>query len=187
MSSSLKGQFLVAVPKMRDPNFYKTVVLLVEHGQEGAMGLVVNRPSTTSVSKALSGHFDFPENGEFVFTGGPVEPAALFMIHNAQELDPQESSVIDGLYMGSSARIFEDVIAARLNGDAVHFRIYSGCAGWGPQQLEGEMSRGDWLTIPACRELVLADDPYSVWDAAMQNSQSTRRLLDIDCEHPEWN
>lgn len=173
---------------MKDSNFFKTVVLIVEHGPEGAMGLVINRPSLISVAKSLQGHFDFPENGEVVFTGGPVEPAALFMIHDSQELDPTENPVIAGLYMGSSAEVFEEVVQARMDEtNTIHFRIFGGCAGWGPNQLEGELERGDWATLPACLEYIFADDPYSVWDTAFQHVQTAHRLLNLDCDHPEWN
>src|SRR5438132_1387425 len=110
MSDSLRGQFLVSARHLRDPNFHKTVVLLVEHADTGAMGLVVNRPSGVSVAQALSQHFELPETEDVVFVGGPVEDSALFMLHNAGDLDAAELPVIPGLYVGSSAEVFEDVV-----------------------------------------------------------------------------
>ncbi|MEZ6064414.1 MAG: YqgE/AlgH family protein [Planctomycetaceae bacterium] len=101
---SLKGCFLVAGCRLRDPNFFKTAVLIIEHGVEGAMGLVVNRPSSISVSNALSGTIDLPEHGELVHVGGPVEPNALFILHSAGELDSAEQPVLPGLYVASSGR-----------------------------------------------------------------------------------
>ena len=74
-SPLIKGQFLIAGKQMRDPNFYRSVVLMVEHGESGAMGLVVNRPSNVSGARALSEHFDLPESDQLVYVGGPVEPA----------------------------------------------------------------------------------------------------------------
>ncbi|MCA8992445.1 MAG: YqgE/AlgH family protein [Planctomycetaceae bacterium] len=188
MSDSLRGKFLIAVPKMKDANFFKSVVLMVEHGPDGAMGLVVNHPSSTTVARALKGHFDLPENNDYVYTGGPVEPAALFMIHDSQELDPTENPVVDGLFMGSSAAIFEEVIRSTIDEKRdIRFRIFSGCSGWGPNQLEGEMERGDWLTVDAQSALIFAPDAYSVWDSAYQSAQAAHRLLDLDCQHPDWN
>jgi putative transcriptional regulator len=188
MSPSLRGHLLIAVPKLRDPNFFKSVVLLVEHGTDGAMGLIVNRPSSITVANALQGHFHLSNNSDLVFTGGPVEPVALFLIHNCGELDPEESAVVDGLYMGSSAAAFERVLQSQENcSQPIEFRIYAGCAGWGPGQLEGELQRGDWLTLPASREMVLAEDPYEVWDRARLAVQAAHRLLELDCDHPELN
>lgn len=188
MNSSLRGHLLIALPKLKDSNFFKSVVLIVEHGPDGAMGLVLNRPSDNTVAESLKGHFEYPETDEVVFTGGPVEPAALFMIHDSQELDPTENPVIPGLFMGSSAEVFEDVVQARMEGiDSIRFRIYSGCAGWGPNQLEGELERGDWLTLAASAEFVFSGNPYAVWDHAFERCQTAHRLPNFNCDHPEWN
>jgi putative transcriptional regulator len=188
MSQSLRGHFLIAVPKLRDSNFFKTVVLMVEHGADGAMGLVINRPSSISVASALQGHFEIPDDGELVYTGGPVEPVALFLLHDAPFLDPDERPVIEGLFMGSSAEAFERVLQAHADGNQeVHLRVFSGCAGWGPGQLEEELGRGDWLTCPACEEMIYAEDPYDVWDRVYQTSLAAHRLLSLDCPNPELN
>src|SRR5689334_1404863 len=100
MANSYRGQFLIAAPQLRDPNFYKTVVLIAEHGEQGAMGLVINRPSSVLVSNALSKHFDVCDNGDLVFVGGPVEPLALFMIHSAEDLAANEQPIVPGMYIG---------------------------------------------------------------------------------------
>ena len=86
MPKSLRGQYLISGKWLRDPNFYKTVVLMVEHNAQGAMGLVVNRPSSVTVAHALSEHFNLPETDDLVYVGGPVEPSALFVLHNCEEL-----------------------------------------------------------------------------------------------------
>ena len=188
MSESLRGQFLIAGCRLRDPNFFKTAVLIVEHGPEGAMGLIVNRPSSVTVAHALTGHLELPKTNEMVYVGGPVEPAALFVIHDSPDLDPTEAPVVPGLYMGSSAEVFEDIVGSGQNGKkALKYRVYCGCAGWGPGQLDGEMARGDWLTVPADPEFVFHDDPYAVWDELLSQSFQIRRLLPQTCEHPEWN
>ncbi|MCA9080730.1 MAG: YqgE/AlgH family protein [Planctomycetaceae bacterium] len=188
MSNSLRGHFLIACPKLRDGNFFRSVVLIVEHGSEGAMGLVINRPSSVSLSSGLSGHFDLPEDGELIYTGGPVEPSALFMIHNSADLDPTENPVLPGLFMGSSAEVFESVVESKLDGEMhIKYRVYSGCAGWAPGQLEGELARGDWQVLPGDPSQVFSENPYSVWDDVLGKSRETHRLLSLKCEHPEWN
>ena len=92
---------MIAAKRLRDPNFYKTVVLMVEHGADGAMGLVINRPSSVTFAHALSEHFKLPETDDLVYVGGPVEPSALFILHNSAELDRKESPLIPGVFVGS--------------------------------------------------------------------------------------
>lgn len=188
MPKSLQGHFLISGKRLQDPNFCRSVVLMVQHDEDGAMGLIVNRPSSVSVAHALSEHFNLPETEDLVYVGDPVEPAALFILHNAGELDQSEAPVIPGVYVGSSAEVFETVVrqAAQCAGD-LRFRIYSGCAGWAPGQLESELARGDWYIIPATADLVLHDDPYQVWDEAMKRVYKANRVLPQTCEHPEWN
>ena len=189
MTESLRGQFLIAGPRLRDENFFKSVVLIVEHGPDGAMGLVVNHPSSDTVAHALQGHFDLPETQELVFIGGPVEPNALFVVHNSASLDPTEMPVVDDVYMGSSADVFQEILSAHSNsnGDELVYRVYGGCAGWGPGQLEDELDRGDWLVTEAAAQHVYAEDPYQVWEELITKSFQTRRLFPQNCEHPEWN
>jgi putative transcriptional regulator len=170
MSKSLRGHCLVAAKSLRDPNFHKTVVLLLEHSDEGATGLIVNRPSSLKVSHALSAHFDLPEMDDVVFDGGPVEPMALLMLHNADVYQDTESSPVPGLYIGGSVETFKEVLVNSSTGgtDHPHFRIFMGYSGWGAGQLEGEISRGDWLVYPGCCDLLFRADPDDVYDIVLQ-------------------
>ena len=188
MSESLQGKFLIAGKALHDPNFFKTVVLIVEHGEDGAMGLVVNRPSSVTVAHALSEHFNLPETDDLVYVGGPVEPAALFVLHNAPQLDDKGTFVVPDVYVGSSAGVFERVVRAAVEGAAdLHFRIFSGCAGWASDQLESEMARGDWFLHPASAEWIIHEDPYEVWDLLLQKSFEEKRILPHLTQNPEWN
>lgn len=188
MVDNLRGQFLVAVPRMRDPNFFKTVVLIVEHGSEGAMGLVVNRPSTLTVSDTLAGEIDLPDTEDLVYCGGPVEPSALFILHSDDEADSDESEVVSGVYIGGSRETFEKVVRHGYNYQGERpFRIFMGCAGWGPGQLESEIQRGDWLIYPASSSSVFREDPYENWDQLLQEIHRGHRLFPHPNENPEWN
>ncbi len=191
MLENLRGQFLVAVPRMRDPNFFKTVVLIVEHGSEGAMGLVVNRPSTLTVSDTLAGEIDLPDTEDLVFCGGPVEPSALFILHSDDEVDSSEtaeSEVVSGVYIGGSRDTFEKVVRHGYNYQSDRpFRIFMGCAGWGTGQLESEIQRGDWLVCPANASTVFREDPYGNWDQLLQEIHRVHRLFPHPIENPEWN
>ncbi len=184
----IKCQFLVAGKQMRDPNFYRSVVLMVEHGESGSMGLVVNRPSNVSVTRALSEHFDLPDSDQLVYVGGPVEPAALFMLHSAGEFETEESDVVPGIYVGSSPDVFERVIEQVVGGsDDLEFRVFAGCAGWGPGQLEGELEHGDWHILPAVAPEILPGDPYTLWDELVERIHETNRTIPPTPGNPEWN
>lgn len=185
----LRGQFLIAAPHLKqDPNFHKTLVLIVEHGPSGAMGLVMNRPSTVLVSHALAGHIEIPDTGDLVYCGGPVEPAALFVLHSCHELSLEEPAVCSGVYLGSSPEIFEQALLQAATGlSGARCRVFMGCAGWGPGQLENELARCDWRVIPADAAAVFADDPYALYDDAWKQSQSDHRLIPDVSPRPELN
>src|SRR5437588_2072001 len=188
MADSLRGQFLIAGKNLRDPNFFQSVVLIVEHGEGGAMGVVVNRPSGVTVAEALKNHFDLPETGEMVYVGGPVERNALFILHNAGDLDHTDSPVIDGVFVGSSPDMFENVVKRAAEGDGdLKFRVFFGCAGWGPDQLEGELARKDWLVCPAAVDFVFHPNPYEIWNLMVAEWNKANPLLPGMTGNPELN
>jgi len=187
MAGSLRGQCLVAGKHLRDPNFFKTVVLIVEHGEHGAMGLVINRPSSVLVSHALASHFDLPTQ-DLVHLGGPVEPTAFFILHDAAELEGEEAPIIPGLYAASDATIFEHVVRhAVCQTSDFRYRFFAGCAGWSPDQLEGEIARGDWMVLPACCEAVFHEDPYEIYDLMLKRCFEAHRLVPHACKDPTLN
>lgn len=188
MAKSLRGKCLVAAAHLRDPNFYKSVVLLVEHADHGAMGLVINRPSSILVRNALAGHFDLPDSDDLVFCGGPVEPAALLILHNADDLADSERAIVPGVFICSTAETFASVVnRASAPGSDLMLRIFSGCAGWAPGQLEGEISRGDWHVGQGCRDVVFHEDPYAIYEHALQRVFEEHRLLPHTTPNPQWN
>ena len=188
MACSYRGHCLIAAPHLRDPNFYKTVVLIADHGSQGAMGLVINRPSTVLVSHALSKHFDMPECHDLVYMGGPVEPLALFILHNACDLAHNEASIRPGIYLGNSGEVFEEVIQRSMASQpGLCYRVFSGCAGWAPGQLEDEISRGDWYLRTACCESVFQDDPYEAYEWMLKRVHEEHRLLPDPNIDPQWN
>ena len=188
MPDSLRGQFLIAAKRLSDPNFHRSVVLIIEHNDEGAMGLVVNRPSSVTLAHALADHFEISRTDEFVYIGGPVQPSNLFVMHNRRELDPDEPPVVPGLYVGSNSEVFENVVQSVAEEcPEIQFRIFCGCAGWGPGQLESEIDRGDWFQVPASAEMLFDEDPYAVWDLVRRQVHRSPMLLPDLPGHPEWN
>jgi putative transcriptional regulator len=136
----------------------------------------------------LSQHFDLPESDDLIYYGGPVEPAALLVLHNASELSNGDPEVSDGVYIGSSSEAFEEVVRRIGESDeSLQFRIYAGCAGWSPGQLEGEISRGDWYTLPAPSHLPYDHDPYAMYPTLLQQLFEEHRLLPHNVKNPDLN
>jgi len=186
--NNLQGQLLVAAKHLLDPNFFKTVVLIIENNDNGAMGVVINRPSDIDVSHALSGHLEVQKLDDTVFYGGPVEPGGLIVLHDRGDLAESEA-VVPGVYVPTRADVFEEVIrAAQQEPGSTMFRVYNGCAGWSPGQLESEMDRGDWYLVPADSETVFSEDPYSLWEQMIAQVAVTRQnFINQAVENPELN
>lgn len=157
----LKGRLLVAAPGLLDPNFFRTVVLVVEHGAEGAAGIVLNRPSETGLEDGpLEEWADVAAEPPLVFVGGPVQPtAAVCLARAAPTARPQGwQPVVDGLGM---LDIGGDV--GEVKGDVDRLRVFAGYAGWEPGQLEREIEEGSWYVLEADPEDALSSQPIGLW------------------------
>lgn len=188
MASTIEGQFLVATNHLRDPNFYRTVVLMLEHSDENAMGLIINRPSSISIDAAMAELKQPTVSSDPIYSGGPVETSALFILHSSAGIGTTDSEIADGIFLTGSNDSFEALLNSTPNPDNdCRFRIYCGYAGWGPGQLESEIDRGDWRTLPAVNEFVFEQDPYEIWEVCTQAIQMQNRLLPHRVRNPEWN
>jgi putative transcriptional regulator len=156
---------LIAVPQMDDPNFARSVVLLVEHSASGAMGIVFNRPSEVALSEIgeEQGLRVHPEAGN-AFIGGPVSPERGFLIHRRADV-PDSIKLQDGLFLSVST----DSLKPLLAGDPGAYRLCLGYAGWGPGQLEKEVVVGGWLTSKVTTERIFDTPAEKVWDAAIRD------------------
>ena len=187
MGDRLDGEFLIAAKHLRDQNFYRAVILIVEHNDEGAMGLVVNRPSSIAVDTALGGQSSVSLD-EPVFIGGPVETSALFVLHDHLRPGLQDREIVPGLFLAGSDDSLRTVVSPESDADLHgHFRVYCGYAGWGSEQLEAEVSRGDWWSVPADCSTVLEEDPYGIWEVCMRRFRRAHRILPHNVRNPEWN
>lgn len=162
-----KGIFLIAAPSLRDPNFRQTVILLCEHGPEGALGVVVNRPTGVSVSEALPQVPVLEGQGHVLFAGGPVQPNHVLLLYRVAQEIGRTHHVFDGVYLGGDMGALERVLTRPTGTDA--FRAYMGYSGWGPGQLENEMERGAWMTLPADPTVVFEKEPQRVWPDILQS------------------
>ena len=154
------GMFLVATPQLRDPRFAETVVLILNHGSEGAIGVVVNRPTWVEPEVLFPDVNYFRRYRGVVYFGGPVaRTSALFLIRdgNLAEAEP----IVDDVYITADVDEVRENVPARP--DERVLRIYAGYAGWGPGQLEREISAGDWQVTPASGDLIFTPEPASLW------------------------
>lgn len=153
---SLSGHFLVASPQLVDPNFVRTVVLVIEHTPEGALGLVINRPTNKTVGELLSEVGAAPPDCRRpLFLGGPV-PGPLMSIHCHRQW--AEMEVIPGVFLSAKKANIDELIRS----DDQKIKVFVGHSGWGPGQLDREMTEGAWLTATAQSEIVFSVDP-EVW------------------------
>lgn len=173
--SSLAGQLLIAAPTMGDPRFYHTVVMLVLHDRNGAMGIVVNRPllerPLASLLEALGDKDTAAAGNVRIFAGGPVQPDLGFVLHSADYRRPDTKEIDANLAMTSSVEILRDIAHGQGPKQSL---VAFGYAGWGAGQLEGELEQRAWFTTPADAQLVFEEDRDKLWDKAM-----TRRTQDL--------
>jgi putative transcriptional regulator len=154
---SLKGQLLIAGPGLLDPNFWRTVVLVGEHSEEGALGVVLNRSSETPVGEAAPELESLAEAMGNVHVGGPVQPSAVVVL--ADFVEPRED---DALVVGSIGFLPAEIDPDDL-GELRRARVYVGYAGWGPGQLDDELEEGSWIVEPAEADDVFTDTPDDLW------------------------
>jgi putative transcriptional regulator len=176
MSETLRGQLLVAAPILHDPNFHRTVVLVAEHGEEGAMGLVLNRPTDTSVDDALPELVPLTGAGEPVYVGGPVALESVLAV--AELDDPDDSSE---LLFGAVGFVQEPDVPV-LRG-----RVFVGYAGWSAGQLEAELEEESWLVIPAETDDLFSDDPDGLWSTVLRRQGGPYALLSLMPPDPSLN
>lgn len=167
----LTGKFLVAMPAMGDPRFEKSVVLICAHSDEGAMGIIVNKPVEEVTFAGLLEHLNIPRapHGRdiAVHFGGPVERGRGFVLHSRDYRGGAATMKIEGGF-GMTATL--DVLEALARGEGPHRALLAlGYSGWGPGQLEAEVARNDWLTLDADAALVFSEDDGAKWQSALKS------------------
>ena len=160
--ASLQGSFLIASPHLGDGNFNRSVVLMVKHDEEGAFGLVLNRPTGNTVAdvwKLVAD--DSSDRQDPIYLGGPVQ-GPLMAVHGLQAA--AETEILEGVYLSAHKDQLREVVAA----EHARFRLFTGYSGWGAGQLEGELKAGGWLVGPATAELVFHDKD-DLWERVMHS------------------
>jgi putative transcriptional regulator len=177
---SARGQLLIAGPTLLDPNFWRAVVLVVEHTEEGALGLVLNRPSETTVGDAVPGLKELIDEDELLFIGGPVQPAAVIVLGRFEDAD--DSVLLSFDDVGVLGSKFESATAG-----VIEARAFVGHAGWGAGQLDSEIERGDWILEPARRDDAFSTDPRDLWVSVLTRKGGSYALVARMPPDPSWN
>ena len=161
----LRGRLLVAAPPLVDPNFDRTVVLMLEHGDEGALGLVLNRPSTTDLAEAVPDWNALASEPAVVFAGGPVQTDAVIALARSDVDEERDGWVPVGPGFGT-VDLARPPIDVGVQIDAV--RVFVGYAGWAPGQLEGELEAGAWFVVDVLLDDVFGGDPAALWQRVLR-------------------
>jgi putative transcriptional regulator len=184
--AGFKGKLLVASPILRDPNFYRSVILVLEHTGDGALGLVLNRPSETAVADPLPGWSELSAHPRVVFVGGPVQPNAAICL---ARVEPDEAGEASGWTpLGSGLGTLDlDRDPDELATHVESVRIFAGYAGWAPGQVEGEMGERAWLVVEAEPDDPMTGDPLTLWKAVLRRQGGESALLAGYPDNPSLN
>ena len=165
MENSIAPGLLIAMPALDDPNFFRSMVLLCAHSQEGAFGMVLNHPLALTASELCADTDIAWDGGQGVpvHSGGPVEFQRGWLLHDGTQILPESQEFAPDLFLTGSLAALTGFAAAP-SGD---FRLILGYSRWGPGKLEEELADGSWLTAPLNSELAFLNDPAAMWTRAL--------------------
>lgn len=163
----------MASPSLDDPNFHQTVLLIIEHGERGTVGLILNRPTNVLLSEALPDFTVLKRTTYRLFAGGPVERRQLVLLFRLTRLLPDTRQIIDGIYVGTP-RVLERIMTQPKPTET--FRAFAGFAGWAPGQLEYEMREGAWGVLPSDSFNIFDKDPAMLWPDCINRLQAPKTI-----------
>jgi putative transcriptional regulator len=171
-SESLRGRLLIAAPTLPDGNFSRTVVLMAEHGEEGAMGVILNRPATVTVSEAVEDLAGIVDSDDPIYVGGPVQQQSVIVLAEFEDESLAGERILPGIGFAGAGSDFDELAEAVLRA-----RIFAGCAGWAPGQLEAELEREDWIVADPDPDDLFADEPDELWAAVLRRMGGNYALI----------
>ncbi len=175
------GKLLIAAPILVDPNFHRAVVLLTEHTEEAAMGLVLNRPMPIVAADAVPVLAEVVDDGSPLYQGGPVQPASVLAL--ADFVDPEQSA---GIAFGTIGYVNAEMETVELAPLVQRVRVFAGYSGWGPQQLEGELEEEAWIIADAEADDVFGP-PELLWRRALERLGGHYRIVATMPDDPRLN
>lgn len=177
MESPLKGKVLIASPKLQDPNFARSVVLIVQHDENGAMGLIINRALETTVAEAWTQVSSVPyPNNDPLFQGGPCE-GPLIVLH--KDANKGQMEVYDGIFLSSDA----DAVKSLVDDVADPLKFFVGYAGWSAMQLESELAEGAWQVAEINSNLILST-PGELWEELQKRIKAIGKSMSQTAVRP---
>ncbi|MGI9020710.1 MAG: YqgE/AlgH family protein [Solirubrobacterales bacterium] len=182
MDESLRGKLLVASPALVDPNFARAVVLITEHTSEGAMGIVLDRPSETTVGDVVPQLAEAAGADAPIYVGGPVQPSAIVVL--AEFSDANAAAWIIAADVGFASAGYETAELAEVTRRA---RVYAGYSGWGAGQLEAEMDAESWIVEPPLPRELFPDAPEALWNAVLARKGGQYALVARMPDDPSMN
>ena len=185
---SWSGRLLVATPELTEPTFSRTVVLLLQHGaEEGALGVVVNRPSGTALGEVLPSWAPYAAEPDLVFTGGPVQPEAAICL--GLRLPGASDGPAVAALPGDPALATVDLDASpdEVAGGLRAVRVFAGYAGWSPGQLEDEVTAGGWWVLEGLPGDAFSTDPGTLWRQVLRRQGMPLALVSTAPEDPSLN
>ena len=178
------GRLLVANPLLPDPNFDRTVVLLLAHGEDGALGLVLNRPSETRLAAPLPAWEDLAASPAVLFVGGPVQLQAVICLARAPAQTTSEGWKPVTEDVGT---VDLEMDPALLRAGFSHVRVFAGYAGWGSGQLEAEIAAEAWWVVDAAPEDPFSETPDELWKRVLRRQRGRLALVASYPDDPSMN
>jgi putative transcriptional regulator len=174
MVEYVKGKLLVATPDLEDPNFFRTVVLVLDHTDDGAVGVVLNRPSAAAVAEPLPEWAPLAAEPAVVFVGGPVQPeAAIGLGRRVGAGDPDGFAALFGEVGTVDLERPPTAVAPEVD----QVRVFAGYSGWGPGQLEGELAANGWFVVDADRADPWSADPADLWREVLRRQRGELKVF----------
>ena len=156
-----RGVLLVSAGHIQDPRFRKAVIVLLQAGPGGALGVIINKPTATRVSSRFRGLGGRGRSGDPLYFGGPVGGHELLMLRRTDRANADWVAVVDGVFVTNRHTAMMDALMAGRTEEEV--RVFAGYAGWAADQLEGEIKRGDWFLLAADAALIFRRDATKLW------------------------
>lgn len=188
--SSLTGRLLVATPALADPNFDRAVVLLLDHDEEGSLGVVLNRPTPVGVGDVLEPWANLAGSPQVVFQGGPVslDSALGLAVVPGEPRDGEDGEPLGWRRVFGAIGLVDleappELLAAELGS----LRIFAGYAGWGPGQLEDELVEGAWYVVESEPGDVFSPDPEQLWRSVLRRQRSELAMVATYPDDPSLN
>jgi putative transcriptional regulator len=179
---SLRGKLLVASPALTDPNFARNVVLITEHTEDGAMGIVLDRPSDAVVGEVVPQLADAAGADSPIYVGGPVQPSAIVVLADFSDPDAAAWIVVADVGFASA-----EVDTADLSDLTRRARVYAGYSGWGPGQLEAELELDSWIVEPPLPSELFPEAPDTLWNDVLARKGGQYALVARMPDDPSVN